>query len=389
MHFILRSLVDLVRGGFGARCSLLLAGLLAAPSVLAQAVNPGVREWGLNAPTPVTDRAESIFAFHNGLLMATAFGISILVLGLLLYVMLRYNRAANPKPAEFTHNTLLEVVWTAVPTFIVVLIILVSVPLIWWMHRDQVPFYTVKLTALASYNWQMEPIDITPEALEDAARLGAEAAAEAQNLRGSERSSFIDNAVTQASERVADLYATYGGDAENGLPFLAEANIASLYDAGTARLTATGEAVRMDPLGDSNTRLVLPSGVPVRLIISAPADGLMHAFNQQNFAITLDAIPGHPQEVTFTVNEGMEGTYVAYCSEMCGQGHPFMPLAIDVVTLEQFLHYTQANLEAGATYATAAEVPDLLELAENSALPQSLPTFSYPSQSDVALAEVE
>ena len=172
-----------------------------------------------------------------------------------------------------------------------VLIILVSVPLIWWMHRDQVPFYTVKLTALASYNWQMEPIDITPEALEDAARLGAEAAAEAQNLRGSERSSFIDNAVTQASERVAELYATYGGDAENGLPFLAEANIASLYDAGTARLTATGEAVRMDPLGDSNTRLVLPSGVPVRLIISAPADGLMHAFNQQNFAITLMPSP--------------------------------------------------------------------------------------------------
>ena len=89
------------------------------------------------------------------------------------------------------------------------------------------------------------------------------------------------------------------------------------------------------------------------------------------------------------MNEGMEGTYVAYCSEMCGQGHPFMPLAIDVVTLEQFLHYTQANLEAGATYATAAEVPDLLELAENGALPQSLPTFSYPPQSDVALAEVE
>ena len=42
------------------------------------------------------------------------------VLGLLVYVMLRFNARANPVPTRTSHNTLVEVLWTIVPILILV-----------------------------------------------------------------------------------------------------------------------------------------------------------------------------------------------------------------------------------------------------------------------------
>ena len=53
--------------------------------------------------------------------------IVVVVLGLLLYVILRFNAKANPKPRKFSHNTLVEIVWTAVPILILVAIGIPSV----------------------------------------------------------------------------------------------------------------------------------------------------------------------------------------------------------------------------------------------------------------------
>ena len=75
----------------------------------------------------VGHRARSM---HENLLIPVMVVISVLILVLLLYVMIRFNKRANPVPSKTSHNTLLEVVWTAVPILILVGIAIPSVKLI-------------------------------------------------------------------------------------------------------------------------------------------------------------------------------------------------------------------------------------------------------------------
>src|SRR5256885_15986957 len=79
---------------------------------LALAEEPLPWQMGMQpAATPVRERMD---AFHNELLVIITL-ITIFVLGLLLYVMWRFNARSHPVPTKTTHNTLLEVIWTTVP----------------------------------------------------------------------------------------------------------------------------------------------------------------------------------------------------------------------------------------------------------------------------------
>ena len=80
------------------------------------------------AATPVMAGIEN---FHT-LLLYIITAVSLFVLVLLLWVMVRYNAKANPTPSKTTHNTLLEVVWTAVPVIILVVIAIPSFRLLYF-----------------------------------------------------------------------------------------------------------------------------------------------------------------------------------------------------------------------------------------------------------------
>ena len=56
--------------------------------------------------------------------------ITLLVCVLLVFIMVRYNRGANPVPARFTHNTAIEVTWTLVPVLILLVIGVLSLPIL-------------------------------------------------------------------------------------------------------------------------------------------------------------------------------------------------------------------------------------------------------------------
>ncbi len=77
-----------------------------------------------------TQHMQDIHDFHNLLLVIITL-ISVFVLGLLLWVMGRYNARANPKPANWSHNTLIEIIWTIVPIIILVLIAIPSFRLLY------------------------------------------------------------------------------------------------------------------------------------------------------------------------------------------------------------------------------------------------------------------
>ncbi|MBV7264669.1 cytochrome c oxidase subunit II [Erythrobacter sp. WH131] len=67
---------------------------------------------------------------HDYILLPVITLISLFVLGLLLWVIVRYNRKSNPVPSKTTHNTLIEVVWTIVPVIILVIIAVPSITLL-------------------------------------------------------------------------------------------------------------------------------------------------------------------------------------------------------------------------------------------------------------------
>lgn len=77
-----------------------------------------------------SDTGKQALHMHQAFLLPVIFGISLLVLFLLLYVIARYNRRANPVPSKTSHNTALEVAWTGIPILILVGISVPSVALI-------------------------------------------------------------------------------------------------------------------------------------------------------------------------------------------------------------------------------------------------------------------
>jgi len=105
-----------------------LAGLLSS-TVGAFADQP--RPWQMNFQPAVTPVMEQIEDFHRLLLVIITL-ISLFVLALILWIIVRYNSRANPTPSKVSHHTLLEVVWTIVPVIILVLIAIPSFRLLYF-----------------------------------------------------------------------------------------------------------------------------------------------------------------------------------------------------------------------------------------------------------------
>lgn len=110
--------------------------------------------WQLNLQTPASPIAEQMYDFHTFLLWITT-AISVFVLGLLIWCAVRYNAKANPIPSKNSHNTLLEIVWTAIPVIVLVIIAVPSYRLLFDMDRTENPELTIKVIGNQWY-WTYE-----------------------------------------------------------------------------------------------------------------------------------------------------------------------------------------------------------------------------------------
>ena len=136
-----------------ARLALALAALLVAAMVFpAFAAEP--LPWKLGLQDPVTPTMERITSFHNMLLWVCVL-ISLFVLALLAYVVLKFNEKANPVPSKTTHNTLVEVLWTAVPIVILVAIAVPSFKLLYYADKTKDAEMTLKIVGHQWY-WSYE-----------------------------------------------------------------------------------------------------------------------------------------------------------------------------------------------------------------------------------------
>jgi cytochrome c oxidase subunit 2 len=88
--------------------------------------------------------------FHSWVLMPIITGITLFVLGLLVWIVVRYNKKANPVPAKFSHNTTIEIIWTLAPVGILMVIAIFSFKLLFAYNDMPKPYMTVKATG---YQW--------------------------------------------------------------------------------------------------------------------------------------------------------------------------------------------------------------------------------------------
>ena len=93
---------------------------------------------------------DDVMFFHNDILLPIITGIVLFVLALLVICMVRFNRRANPTPANWSHNTVIEVIWTGVPVLILMFIAIFSFKLLFEYHDMPQPYMTVKATG---YQW--------------------------------------------------------------------------------------------------------------------------------------------------------------------------------------------------------------------------------------------
>ncbi len=93
-----------------------------------------------------------------------------------------------------------------------------------------------------------------------------------------------------------------------------------------------------------NNDLVVPVNKVVR--IQVIGGDVIHSFSVPSFGIKIDAIPGRLNETWFQATR--EGMYYGQCSELCGMNHSFMPIAVRVVSEQEFNAWVE---EAKKKYA--------------------------------------
>lgn len=139
-----------------------LAAMLAVGTVtllggLAQANDDVVMAptaWGTGFQTAHSPVMERVNEFHNVLLYIIIV-ISAFVLALMAWIIIRYNKNRNPTPQKWSHNTLLEMVWTAIPVIILLAIAIPSIRLLYYQDRVANPEMTVKAIGHQWY-WSYE-----------------------------------------------------------------------------------------------------------------------------------------------------------------------------------------------------------------------------------------
>ncbi|MGF1503393.1 MAG: cytochrome c oxidase subunit II [Paracoccaceae bacterium] len=253
---------------------------------------------GVNLQRPVTEHFSDLVWLDNVLLYVIT-AISLFVLALLLIVIVRFNKKANPEPARFTHNAPLEVAWTAIPVLILIAIAIPSLRLLDKQLTIPEPEVTIKATGYQwywGYEYPDEGIDFT------AYPVGLYASSE--------------------EERAAELE-------EAG------------YEPS-------------DYLLATDTRMIVPVDTNVHLLVTA-AD-VIHNWAMPSFGIKTDAIPGRLNEAWFNVSE--TGTYFGQCSELCGMNHAYMPITVEVVSKEDYAAWVAEQQAAADGMRDVAELAD-------------------------------
>ena len=107
------------------------------------------KDYGIDLQNPVTEVAKDVYSMHAFVTIIMAI-ITLFVLGLLIWVCYKYSASKNKNPSKTVHNTLIEILWTAIPVLILVVIAVPSFKLLY--KQDVIPEPDLTIKAIG-YQW--------------------------------------------------------------------------------------------------------------------------------------------------------------------------------------------------------------------------------------------
>lgn len=272
-------------------CSWLFAVMLLGP------VTAFAGYGDLNMSQSVTALGKDIYDLHMLVLWIVTIA-GVLVFGVIIWSLIYHRKSKGAQAAHFHENTTVEVVWTAIPLIILVIIAVPATKTLLAYEDTTNSDLTIKVTGW-QWKWEYE---------------------------------YLKDSVAKA----------------DGIHYFSSLAKAS----NEARQLKSGQDVtKVDHyLLDVDNRIVVPVGKKVRILTTA-AD-VIHAWWVPSLAIKRDAIPGFINESWFKAEK--EGVYRGQCAELCGKDHGFMPIVVEVKSEAGYKDWVASQKSSMAQAAAAA-----------------------------------
>jgi cytochrome c oxidase subunit 2 len=213
--------------------------------------------------------------------------IFVLVFGVMFYSIWKHRKSKGAVAANWHENTMVEIVWTVIPFIIIILMALPATRTVVAMKDTSNADLTIKATG---YQWQWG-------------------------------------------------YDYIRGEGE-GIGFLSRLATPRAQIEGNEPKTAYYLSAVTEPL-------VVPVNRKVRIITTA--NDVIHSWAVPAFGVKQDAIPGFTRDAWFRAEQ--IGTFYGRCYELCGKDHAFMPIAVQVVSAEDYTKWVTARKQTMAALA--------------------------------------
>jgi cytochrome c oxidase subunit 2 len=239
--------------------------LFASLILMAFGLGTAHAEYTLNLMKGVTKISNDVYDLHM-LILWICVVIGIGVFGAMFYSIYHHRKSKGHKAEQFHENTTVEIIWTVIPTLILISMAIPATKTMLEMDDVQDSDMSIKVTGHQWY-WEYDYLD-------------------------------------------------------NGIHLFSRLDEAS----NKARQVGSGIDPRTVPnyLLNVDHPLVIPTKKKIRFVFTA-AD-VIHSWWVPAFGWKKDANPGFINEAWTSVNE--PGTYRGQCTELCGKDHGFMPIVV-------------------------------------------------------------
>ena len=239
-------------------------------------------DWALNMPTGVTELSKETHDLHM-LIFWVCVWIGVAVFGVMIYSIFAHRKSKGVKAEQFSHSTLVEIVWTAVPVIILLALAVPTAKTLIRLEDSRDPDITIVATGY-QWKWHYQYQD------ED---MGFYSSLSRPSLEARRKQSGVD-------------------------PFSVD-----------------------NYLLEVDNPIVVPVNRKVRLLLTS--NDVIHAWWVPELAIKKDAIPGIINETWFRAEQ--VGTYRGQCAELCGKDHGYMPIVVEVVDEDAYQAWVDTRKE--------------------------------------------
>ena len=243
-------------------------------------------DWTLNLRQGATPISQEIYNMHMVTLWVVTI-IGILVFAVMFWSIFHHRKSRGAKAAKFSHSTTVEIIWTIIPTIIIISLAIPATKLLIKMDDTSESAITIKATG-SQWKWKYDYLDGVGEGI------------------------TIYSNLDDKSKEV------------------------SLRDSGLNPMEYENY------LMDVDEPIVLPVGTKIRILTTA--QDVIHAWWVPDLGWKRDAIPGFINDNWAVIEK--PGTYRGKCAEICGAGHGYMPIVVKAVSMDDYTAWVDEKMIA-------------------------------------------